>query len=124
MSHLSESVLRPRNGRVLVVGIIARISGCNRQKEVSLDDQVDHGKEEVGHLYQGPVEYDVIATKGKGERLDRPELAQIEKLFRSRKLDLCIMEDTGRLVRGSEAVRLFGIAVDHGTRVVAPNDCV
>src|SRR5204863_4210440 len=30
----------------------------------------------------------------------------------------------GGLVRGSEAVRLIGIAVDHGTRVIAPNDCV
>jgi hypothetical protein len=34
------------------------------------------------------------------------------------------MEDVGRLVRGSDAVRLFGIAVDHGTRVIAPNDCI
>src|SRR5690606_11152629 len=27
------------------------------------------------------------------------------------------------LVRGAEAVRLWGIAVDHGTRCIAPNDC-
>lgn len=42
----------------------------------------------------------------------------------SRKLDLLVMEDLGRLVRGTEAVRLCGIAVDHGTRVIAPNDCI
>jgi hypothetical protein len=34
------------------------------------------------------------------------------------------MEDIGRLVRGAEAVRLCGIAVDHGVRVISPNDCV
>jgi len=34
------------------------------------------------------------------------------------------MEDVGRLVRGAEAVRLWGIAVDHGTRCIAPNDCL
>jgi hypothetical protein len=62
----------PRNGHELVSGIVARISGCASQKELSLDDQVDHGKEEVAELYRGPVEYRVIATKGKGERLDRP----------------------------------------------------
>jgi hypothetical protein len=107
-----------------VVGIVARISGCAKQKEVSLEDQVDHGKEEVAQLFQGPVEYLVIATKGKGERLDRPELDEIEQWLRSRKLDLLVMEDLGRLVRGTEAVRLCGIAVDHGTRVIAPNDCI
>ena len=124
MASRSESNLVPRNGHKLQVGIIARISGCSRQKEVSLEDQIDHGKEEAGQLYKGPTEFNIVSTKGKGERLDRPELADIERMFRSSKLDLCVMEDVGRLVRGSEAVRLWGIAVDHGTRVVAPNDCV
>ena len=107
-----------------VVGIVARISGCANQKEVSLDDQVDHAKQVVAELYDGPVEYRVIATKGKGERLDRPELAEIEALLRTRELDLLVAEDLGRLVRGTEAARLCGIAVDHGTRVIAPNDCI
>jgi site-specific DNA recombinase len=124
MTRSSDSRITPRNGHTLVVGIVARISGCAKQKEVSLDDQIDHGKEEVDERYQGPVEYRVIATKGKGERLDRPELDEIEQLLRSRKLDLLVMEDLGRLVRGAEAVRLCGIAVDHGTRVIAPNDCI
>lgn len=114
----------PRNGHTLVVGLVARISGCTNQKEVSLDDQQDHGKQTVADYYQGPVEYRSIATKGKGERLDRPELAEVERLLRSGELDLLVVEDIGRLVRGTEAVRLCGIAVDHGTRVIAPNDCV
>ena len=123
MVRRSDEDLHPRNGHTLVAGIVARISGCAKQKEISLDDQVDHGKEEVVDLYQGPTDYRIVATKGKGESLDRPELAKIEAMIRTRELDLLIMEDVGRLVRGAEAVRLWGVAVDHGTRCIAPNDC-
>lgn len=122
MPYHPNPPLRPRNGHTLVVGIGARISGCANQKELSLEDQVDHAKEVVAGMYDGPVEYRVIATKGKGERLDRPELAEVEAMLRTRELDLLVVEDIGRLVRGAEAIRLCGIAVDHGTRVLAPND--
>ena len=123
MTRRSDENLQPRNGHTLVVDIIARISGCANQKEMSLDDQVDHAKEVVAELYEGPVEYRIIATKGKGERLDRPELEEIEKEFRSGEPDLAVQEDVGRLVRGADAVRLWGVAVDHGIRCIAPNDC-
>lgn len=101
----TNSPVVPRNNHTLVVAIVARISGCANQKEVSLVDQEDHGKEVVVELYLGPVEYRVIATKGKGERLDRPELIKIEGMIRSRELDLLVVEDLGRMVRGTEAVR-------------------
>ena len=52
----------PNNGHKLIVGIVARISGCASQKELSIEDQVDHGKEEVVELYDGPVEYRVAAN--------------------------------------------------------------
>ena len=85
MSYFShDAPLVPRNGHTLVVGIVCRISGCQNQKELSLEDQTDHGKEVIAELYDGPVEFRVIATKGKGERLDRPELAEIEAALRSR----------------------------------------
>ena len=119
----SEDVLKPRNGHTLIVGIVARISGCPHQVELSLDDQIDHAKQVVAEIYDGPIEYRIIATKAKGERLDRPELGEIEAIIRTRELDLLVMEDVGRLVRGVEAVKLWGIAVDHGTRCIAPNDC-
>ena len=114
----------PRNGHTLVVGIVARISGCQNQKEISLDDQVDHAHQEVAELYSGPVEFRTFATKAKGERVDRPELAEVEAALRTRELDLLFAEDLGRLVRGSLAAWLFGLAVDHGTRAISPNDDV
>jgi site-specific DNA recombinase len=116
--------VRPRKGHTLVVGVVARISGRPNQKELSLDDQEDHAKQVVAELWDGPVDFRVIATKGKGERLDRPELVQVQKMLRSRELDLLVAEDIGRIVRGAAAAWLCGIAVDCGTRVIAPNDCI
>lgn len=112
----------PRNGNKLVVIVVARISGCQNQKEISLDDQIDHGKETVVPFYDGPTDWLVIATRGKGERLDRPELEQIATELRKNEADFLVMEDLGRMVRGAEAVRLCGLAVDHGTRVLSPHD--
>jgi hypothetical protein len=107
-----------------MAGLGARISGCRNQKEESLEDQTDHNKEVVTAAFEGLTEYLTIATIGKGERLDRPELEQIEAEFRKSILDVFVWEDLGRLVRGVEAVRLLGIAVDHGIRVICPNDNV
>lgn len=53
----SDNELKPLNGHTLIVGIAARISGCAKQKEVGLGDQVDHAKEDVAELYDGAVEY-------------------------------------------------------------------
>ncbi len=124
MSISPDRPVVPRNGRTFVVGIVARISGCQNQKELSLEDQLDHAKQVVADEYAGPFKYRIISTKGKGERLDRPEVAEIEATLRTRELDVLVAEDLGRMVRGTEAVRLCGIAVDQGTRVLAPNDCI
>jgi len=124
MSPRNGPALVPRNGHTLIVGVVARISGCANQKEMSLDDQIDHAKQVVAELDDGPVEYRVVSTKGKGEALDRPELADIEAMLRTRELDLLVAEDLGRIVRGTAASWLCGIAFDQGTRVLAPNDCV
>ena len=122
MSRYSEAAVSPRNGHTLVVGDVCRISGCPNQKELSNEDQEDHAKETVKELYDGPVEFDVIATVAKGERLDRPELAQIERAMRSGRYDLFIFDDLSRLIRGGEAARLLGVGVDHGTRSICLND--
>src|SRR3954464_6657200 len=84
----NQKPLRPRNGHTLIAGIGARISGCASQKELSLEDQVDHAKHEIAERYSGPIEYRVVATKGKGERLDRPELEEFETEFRKAEMDV------------------------------------
>jgi hypothetical protein len=117
--------LSPRNGKVLVVAIVARISGCAKQTELSLVDQVEHGKKFVRELYpDGKIVWHEIATTGKGERIDRPELVQLRSLIESDALDLVFVEDLGRMVRGTAAKDLCGLAYDHRTRVISPNDCI
>lgn len=114
--------LRPRHGKILRVLVVARISGCQNQKELSLGDQADHAKLEIGELYEGDCIYHIIATTGKGERLDRPELAEVESRIKAGLDDVVFMEDVGRMVRGTAAVELWGMAVDRGIRCIAPND--
>jgi site-specific DNA recombinase len=67
------------------VGVVARIRGGPNQRELSLEDQEDHAKDVVDNLYgvDAEVEFRVIATKGKGERLDRPEMAELEAMIRA-----------------------------------------
>ena len=119
-----EDRIVPRDGKILQVLVPARISGCPDQKEVSIDDQIDHAKEVVAEMYDGPVNFIVFRATAKGELLTRPELTEIEAALRSRTIDLIVMEDLGRLVHGAEAVWLLGIGVDCGTRGISPNDGV
>jgi len=122
MTFKAKEEVVPRDGHTWRTLIAARISGCSNQKELSLEDQEDRGREISQEIYSGPTEFDVVATKGKGERLDRPELAAIERKLETGVYDLFVMDDVGRLVRGHHAVSLWGTAVDHGTMCVAPID--
>ena len=114
----------PRNGRTLVVLIVARISGCQSQKEASLDDQVQSCQHLARQLYDGEIDFRIVSTKGKGEDIERPELEEIAKSCRSGNIDILVQEDVGRLVRGTDAVKIWGTAVDHGIRCIAPLDGV
>jgi len=125
MSRHSEEELKPRNGHTLIVGTVCRISGCENQKEESLDDQEDNVRDLVNDLYDGPFEIRVIAsTKDKGEALDRPELEKVEDAYKSGDYDLIAYDELSRLIRGGEAVRLLGIGVDHGTRSICIKDTI
>lgn len=122
MLRSSEKELKPRNGQALMVGIVCRISGCQNQKELSLDDQQDNAQELVRDMHAGPTRFRIFSTKGKGERLDRPELEDIDAAYRSGEFDLFVYDDLSRLIRGGEAAKLLGIGVDHGTRSICIND--
>ncbi len=117
-----KSQLSPRNGGKLVVLVVARISGGPTQKEQSLADQADHGRAVIEELYPGPVNYIVVATTGKGERIDRPELDEVRAHLRSGKIDVLFAEDAGRIVRGTAAKDIACLAVDHKVRILIPND--
>lgn len=124
MSRTSGGDFKPRNGHILMVRAVCRISGCQDQKELSLDDQLAYAKEYIAERYDGAVECRVISTTAKGESLDRPELAEIEAAYEAGEDDVFIYDEIGRLVHGGETVRLFGIGVDNGVRSIGINDGV
>jgi hypothetical protein len=89
---------------------------------VSLEDQADNGKDTIKEMYSGPAEYKVIATKAKGEWVDRPELRELQRLIETKHFDVLFAEDLGRMIRGGEAFELVKHAIRHGVRVIVPHD--
>ena len=114
---------QPKNGRILKVIRVGRISTIN-QDERSLDDQLAFLDKQVRELYGGEVEYTDIATQGSGEKLDREELGLLEELIESGEYDLVICEDLARICRRTRAVDICELCEDFETRLIAVNDHV
>lgn len=113
--------LTPRNGRQLRAVVVARIS-TDKQDEKSLADQEALIREWLANYYEGRFGVKVLATQGSGERLDRKELRRLKKLIKSRKIDLVISEDLGRIARRLQASEFCELCEDHGVRLIALND--
>ncbi|HEY7117184.1 MAG TPA: recombinase family protein, partial [Tepidisphaeraceae bacterium] len=118
-----EPPLKPKDGLVLLVLAIARISTPN-QDELSLADQEAMYRDFLRECYSGPTELRVIATQASGEWLDRPEIAEVKQLIATGAFDLVIAEDLGRIMRDLDAVKFCGFCEDHDTRLIAINDHV
>ena len=80
--------LFPRDGVVLVVVVVCRIS-TEHQDERSLDDQLAKIKEFIAAHFRGRVEWIVIRSRGSGEHLDRQELVQLEELIEEARNSIC-----------------------------------
>jgi len=115
---------QPKDGKDLNVLLVARVS-TNKQDPRSCDDQETTLKQFVESRFSGRPKYTAIKSKGKGERLDRAELREVEALVDSGKFDLVVAEESGRIARRQW---FFGAFVercqDAGTRVIAINDNV
>jgi len=115
--------LFPRNGLVLVVVVVCRISTDN-QDERSLNDQLAKIKEFLAAYYDRPIELILISSRGSGEHLDRRELVQLEELIEEARIDLVIAEDLARICRRRRAYDLCELCVDNKVRLIAINDRV
>ena len=78
-----DPMLVPRNGAVLTVLVIARISTVHQDLR-SLADQIALCERYVRDRYSGPVQFVHIQSQGSGELLDRAELAQAEAAVEAR----------------------------------------
>ncbi|HET6325195.1 MAG TPA: recombinase family protein [Planctomycetaceae bacterium] len=113
----------PRDGRILKVVSVSRIS-TDHQDERSLEDQLAKHKNFLAGHYSGQIAWKVIKSRGSGEHLDRQELSELEALIESEEVDLVIAEDLGRICRRRRAYDFCEICVDHNVRLIAINDRV
>lgn len=118
---MSEVALTPKDGAVLFVLIICRIS-TERQDPRSLDDQVALCKGFVQRRFKGRVEFVVISGRGSGERLDRHDYLRALDEVGSGRFDLCIAEDLSRVCRRAHAAIFCETCEDAGTRFIGIND--
>jgi hypothetical protein len=95
--------IQPRNGRVLLVLIIARIYPVH-QDERSLENQIALCEKYVRDRYPGDIEFRHIQGQGSGEFLERKELLQAEEAVASEVYDLIIVEDLARICRRNRAL--------------------
>lgn len=116
-------LLKPRNGTLLRVVIVARIS-TEHQDLKSLEDQAAKCRAYLGQYYEGKIDFDVISSRGSGEHLDREELRTLEARIESRCYDLVIAEDLGRICRRNRAMDLCELCQDCDMRLIAINDRV
>lgn len=113
--------LTPRDDRVLRVLIIARISTVHQDPR-SLDDQRALCERYVRDHYPGEIHIEVIAGRGSGEFLDRQELLDAETAVESRRFDLVVVEDLGRVCRRNRAIDFIEGCEDAASRMIAIND--
>jgi DNA invertase Pin-like site-specific DNA recombinase len=112
-----------RNGRQLKIIAICRISTVN-QDERSLSDQEAVYRKWVANHTNLPFDMEVSASQGSGECLDGAEYLHAIELVESRKFDLVITEDLGRICRRVHAHIFCENCEDHETRLIALNDHV
>lgn len=121
--QLLSQPLKARNGSVLRVVAVCRIS-TEHQNERSLDDQEALHRNWLDNNWDGSLEIEVLASQGSGDSLVRDDFLWLAELVESRRYDLVITEDLGRICRRVQAHLLCESCEDTETRCIALNDHV
>ncbi len=120
-----NKLMTPRSGNTFRVLIATRISGGPNQKIQSNVDQRANCVELAKALTTAKeFDFRTIDCVGKGEAIEREEIGAVARELRTRRYDIFLAEDLGRLARDVVAKFLFGIAADYGTRAISINDAV
>ena len=112
-----------RNGRVLAVIVVCRIS-TEHQDERSLQDQEALYRNWLSMNWNGEIEVTVLSSQESGESLVRDDFLRLTDLVESRLFDLVITEDLGRICRRVHAHIFCETCEDALTRCIALNDHV
>jgi hypothetical protein len=122
MTHRLDPPLTSRNGGLLRVLAVCRISGVNPDLK-ALDDQEALLRRSVAGHHEGPAEWKPASSRDPGELPDGEELVAIEGGLKSGRSDLLIT-DPGRIGRRHRVIEIGEIAEDSGTRVIGLDDRV
>jgi DNA invertase Pin-like site-specific DNA recombinase len=113
--------LRPKNGSVLKVLGIDRISTKNQDPKSNADQEALLHRW-LEDRYDGSTEWFRITGQGSGECIDRQQVRDAEDLVANGDIDVVIMEDLGRHLRRAQAVGFCEQCEDSDTRLIAIND--
>jgi DNA invertase Pin-like site-specific DNA recombinase len=116
----------PKNGHMLEILTVCRVSNPQpgKQDERSLGDQEASYHEWLKRNVGRPYDMTVIAGSGSGELLDRDDYQRLIDPVATRRYDLVLCEDLGRIVRRIHAHLVCEHCEDHNTRLYAKNDRV
>lgn len=64
--RVTDKEIKPRDGHMLRVGMVARISGCTNHRELSVEDQIVHVKQAVREHYDDAIDFEVTANTKAG----------------------------------------------------------
>src|SRR5947209_14881042 len=125
-SELHPPLAPPKNGHGYEILCVSRVSDPKpgKQDERSLDDQEASYREWLQRNLNQPFETTVIARKGSGELLDTIEYQRAINEVATRKYDLVLCEDLGRIVRRIHAHLFCEHCEDCDTRLFSKNDHV
>jgi site-specific DNA recombinase len=115
--------LSARNGRVLRVIVVCRIS-TEHQDERSLQDQEALYRDWLAKHWDGQIDVTVLASQGSAESLVRDDYLQLCDSVESGQIDLVLTEDLGRICRRVHAHIFCESCEDAATRCIALNDHV
>ena len=123
-SGLLDPPLQRRDGNTLRVILPGRVSDPRPGKQDirSLADQETLQRRFLKHHTTLPLDVTVVAGNGKGEYLEREEYQHLLELIRSRRYDLVLTEDLGRIVRRTHAFNVCELCEDHDVRLISINN--
>ncbi len=116
--------VRPKNGRVVQVLVACRVSDPREGKQDERSNQDQRVKLEAWLKAELGVPFEITSVEGqgRGEYLERSDFLELTRLVESRRFDLLITEDIGRIMRRMHAHIFVETCLEFETRVITLND--
>lgn len=122
-NDLASGTTQPGRGPAHRVVIVTRISTKNQDMRACGDSEA-YCRQWAKQNLPGDCVFQVIASQGSGERLDRQELRQLEDMVINKEVTVVLCEEASRLSRRNYVITFCEDCEDAGIRFIAINDHV